>query len=262
MRERINRGVQKTQMAFRGQIIQFAWFLHSIDDVHAPSMFNQFWGADPDLAQTNRAPGPANPFLSIAGTSHNGVLRQIQVQPGRVDLVVNAELSDDPEKAFANLFNYEAELYDISTRLKVADNPLKREATRLSTVVTMLEPVGSYTAAAKRFFDFSGFKTKAPNLSDLGLQLNSRKTVDGVDINRVVGLSVFGVQVFSLSMSPGVAQTSMSPSVLFAARRMFDFNTVPDGRTLKIKDQLPIFDALVSEILRVSASGTLKSLES
>jgi len=238
--------------AWGGQQVQLVWFLANVEGVDASDVFKRVWEVEADSVQRNRIPGPANPFLSVASSRKDTVDLVVQVLPGRCDLIITSASQD--ESVLGHLFDVETALNDVFDRLDRSGG-VGQDVFRISVVATVMKPVDQYAEGAAEFFGSLGFDPEIPDASDLMFQLNSKKLVGGVLANRIIQFSVAGLQAFA------VGQGNMSvTSISFAARRQYDFNTIPDGTLLEQARQLPIFRALANELLTAAASGKLESL--
>ncbi|MEZ2329945.1 hypothetical protein AB6802_09490 [Mesorhizobium sp. RCC_202] len=241
---------------WRGQVVQMAWFLPSVADIDAAAVFKSVWGIEPDQTQRNRVPGPANPFLSVAAASKDALNLQAQVLPGRLDLIVTSgEAESEP---LGILFDYKKTLGDLVQAASGAAF-VESGVIRLSIILTLLKPVEGNSEGAAEFYKSAGFDPKIENVSDLMFQINARKRIDEVPINRIMQISVGAVQAMLLQMGPQGAQTSQN-SVRYVARRHYDFNTVPDGKLIEPARIEPIFSGIAQEILRVAATGSISGL--
>lgn len=241
------------------QQVQLVWFLTDVANLHAAELFSQTWDGPPDQTQANRIPTPEAPFLSQAGSRRDGMAMQVVVQPGRVDLFVSVDPEQEPQKMLGSLFDLTGALAQVVAKLKV--RPLvDRDAFRLAAVATFLKPVDTYSDAVKEWTKFSGMKIQAPSPSDLVFQINSRAALSGILCNRLINLSVFAIQPFAISLPPTSGSVASAPALL-SARRHVDCNTVPDGRLLESDRHHIILSSLMSEIVRIHSSNSIKSLE-
>lgn len=250
------------EASWNGQHIQLVWFVNDVDGIAAGDIFQRIWKTEADQIQQNRVLSTSSPFLSQASSRDAGLARQVQVQPGRIDVVLSAEVDGDSEdELFRSLF----EMPDSLTALIDAveeDYFLDREVFRLSVVATLLKPVDTYDDGRADFIKTLGYDFAIANATDLMFQINSRKIIDGVNINRVVQIATTGLQTFfAVFEQGGVPTPTTTAAIRYASRRHFDFNTVPEGKALDRGLQITILKLLSSELLRVATAGTLVSLK-
>lgn len=249
-----------TKEVWRGQHVQFVWFIADVDGLSADEVFRRVWQIEPDQTQKNRTPNPANPFLSLASSAVDGLTSQVQIQPGRVDVIVTVEPGQENESVFDALFDLKKNILTVLNGIN-SRSAVARDAYRISTVATVLKPVASYQDGVKEFTQSLGFDFKIPNPSDLMFQVNSRKTIAGVPINRLLQISTMGFQTVAFPLVQGaVFSTPSAVPTQYAARRHLDFNTAPDGRVLEHARQASIFECLTDELLRIAESGSVADL--
>ncbi|WP_292242680.1 hypothetical protein [Mesorhizobium sp.] len=245
---------------WRGQHIQFVWFLADVEGLVAAEVFRRVWATEPEQTQQNRAPNPSNPFLSVASTAVSGLTSQVQIQPGRIDVLLVAEPGQEDQSVFKSLFDLNQHLLALVEGI-TAKQAVDRDAFRLSAVATLLKPVDTYNDGVKEFTNSLGFDFAISNPSDLMFQVNSRKIIGGINMNRVLQISTMGFQTFNLPLMAGAPIPGPgSTATQYAARRHLDFNTAPDGKLLERTRHAPIFKALADELRRVARNGTLEAL--
>lgn len=243
------------------QSIQFVWFLTSVENVKAAGLFERLTGEEPENVQTNRVPSPANPFLGVAA----GIIEQkqytVQVQPGRIDFTIAPPNEMERPDAAVTLLDTEADISAALKRLEgfALDWP---EAIRQSIVVNLVQPAPTQAEASEKLYAILDLDLGMDDVTDSVFQLNRRKQLPalGISINRLMRFSIASYQEFLVQVTPnGTAPVPVSRQH-FATALTLDFNTVPDGRRLASKDQLPIFQALAAEILRVGEIGSPAAL--
>ncbi|MER9140323.1 hypothetical protein NKI20_29425 [Mesorhizobium sp. M0830] len=247
---------------WKGQNVQLVWFLADVDGVSAAEIFRRIWDEEPEQAHNNRVPNPSNPFLSLASSIDDGVQSQVQVQPGRVDVVISTDIPNESANVFGALFDLEERLNFLLNRNETV-SIISKDAFRIALVATSMKPVESYSDGVKEFISALGFDFGIANATDLMFQINSRFSLGDIIANRLVQLSTVGFQSFAFPLAPGSVLPHLSTSTIpaqFVARRHFDFNTVPDGKLLERDKLRHIFRGLADELLRVIAVGNLSGL--
>ena len=241
------------------QSIQFAWFLTSVEGVKADEIFQIVSSEEPEQMQRNRVPSPATPFLSLASGVVNGQNYAVQVQPGRVDIVVSP-VPDPGEEFSLPMIGTEQTLTALLNRVD-ALAPKLANCIRLAAIANTVEQVPTYEAAARILLDSIGLELNLDGTSDLMFQVNRRK-LDGqfAPINRVLRYAVLSVQemLFQVGGSPNIQPIRKER---LAASLVLDINTIPDGTVLEVSSQKSIFVEIVGEILRLGADRSVHALD-
>ncbi|MCP8883020.1 hypothetical protein NIM87_05875 [Devosia sp. XJ19-1] len=247
---------------WRSNTIQFAWFVQSADKLAADKIYEKLVGAEPISVQRNKLPSPANPFFGVASGDVDEVAVQVQLQPGRVDLLIqpNEELQ---QASVDEIATFETRPY-ISRFLDriAAGDLIEQPVNRLALVVNLAKPAASLSAGIDVAMDVSGFHPPVRPDSEFMVQLNSRIQLDGTLINRLVRFGVQSVQnlVFNVEVGQGAPVAAPTTAVRYATTTMLDFNTVPVGSWIDEAQQRTIFKLLGSEVLRVAEDGRLEAL--
>lgn len=232
------------------QSIQVVWFVQSLENIKADSLFELITGGEPDNVQRNRIPGPLNPFFGVA----NGVIDsreyQIQIQPARVDLIISpSPVTEDTGHDFRLMATKET-LDILLSRFEAVAEHLP-PSVRLSLITNLAKPAADQTSAVASVLNMSGLNLPFGDVSDPILQLNRRKALShGVIINRIVRFSVGAYQQFVMQFDQTQGAPLPVTAQSFASALTLDFNTVPDGRIFKGTDQLTTFKEIISETLK------------
>jgi hypothetical protein len=245
------------------QSVQLVWFLLSSDGVKADAFFEAVSGEEPVDIQRNKIPSPTNPFLSVA-TGPLPWLRaqlQVQVQPGRLDLLVIG--AENPHAPFA-LPVLETERV-IEWLLERIDGQLSFPiVSRLALVVNLHQPTSSADEATDIILEKLNFDPGFRGFSDFNFQMNLRKHMPShqLHVNRLLKYSVASFQRFFMPTNPMQIPSSSIPvaSEEFGAMMSIDVNTVPDGSHIALNRQAPIFASMAEELIKLARSGKLASL--
>ena len=241
-----------------GETLQFVWFLDSVENLDAATLFRAVWNAEPDNLQKNRVPNHAAPFLSLASSEVDGAVRRVQVQPGRVDLWY--AIAPGAEGVFQNCFNFDAQLTMLYEQVQKISFDSHR-VYRISLIGAQVLPVSDYNDSVREIYGALGFDLNIPRVSDLTFQVNSRVDFGESVVNRLLHLSTVSVQDFQFDLERPIAPYP-STRVELASRRQFDFNTVPDGQFISLERQHELFKLISEEMMRVAHDGTLNSFRS
>ncbi|CAD7023085.1 hypothetical protein REJC140_00088 [Pseudorhizobium endolithicum] len=256
--------VERFVMAlWESQSVQFVWFLPDVTNVRADQIYLLVTGDEAEIVQRNKVPGPANPLLGLASGTRGARAYQVQLQPGRLDVVVSPAETQDLDDAMP-LMDTAAILADIESRageVSAAVGP----AVRLSVVANLIKPEVDEQAATRAFLDVTEYELGYSDVRDPILQVNRRKALQDVDvqINRVMRFGVAATQHFVFQMIPQVGMHSGATPISkqsFGTSLTLDFNTVPTGRLIEAVEQGIIFRQLIAETLRVGASVSPKAL--
>lgn len=241
----------------KSQSIQLVWFIPSTEGVKADVLFEAIFDEDPANVQKNKVPSPANPFLSVASGAVSKFMAQVQVQPGRVDLVLSG-LPNGNDSSLPLLDTAES-VAAIEDRLSAAADALPI-CLRVALVGNLHAPTASAVEASKKIIDQIGINLPFSDFSDFSFQLNRRKTINGIELNRLVRFSVAAFQQFMITVNNG----NSMPVTLeeHGAALAIDINTVPNGAIIDSQRQITIYKAMFGEFLRIGENGTLKALES
>ncbi|MBB3393270.1 hypothetical protein FHT82_006064 [Rhizobium sp. BK275] len=242
------------------QSVQFVWFLTSVENLRAEALYQALVGDEPDTSQRNKVPSPANPFLSTADGVIENRQFQLQVQPGRVDLIISAfqqELDQD-----ITLLETVDEIQGVLEAIPKAaiEWPV---AVRQSVVANLVAPVKNDAEAYSLFLETAEYALDLPDFSDPILQINRRKALKaGGFMNRLMRFGVAATQqfMFEINQFAGAGQAIPVSKQRFGCSLTLDINTVPDGRTIDSKHQITIFKELSQELIRLAELRSPKAL--
>jgi len=245
---------------WKSQSVQLVWFLSSVENVRASKVFEELTGSEPLSYQSNRVPNPTNPFLGVANGPHEGFEFSVQIQPGRMDLVLTPTM--EGQENVEGLLLVETEKA-VRTAVAAAANVGDISPVRLALIINLFEPSESLSVSRALIEERIGFSPNIGEYSDLVFQINRRKQLASpeIEINRLLRYGSITLQTFSVSFQPGGVPSPVTIAQ-FGASLMVDINTIIDGRTFSKADTDTIFSQIAGEALRIAASGTTGSLES
>lgn len=244
------------------QSIQFGWFVTSVDGLKADVLYEGIVGHEPDHAQRNKVPNPAAPFFSVASGALDGLQRQLQVQPGRIDLLISGEeegggVGNGPQLLDTRkVIEETVHLFDKRTIVWP-------DAVRLTVVANLFWPAADAGAATEKFFEVTGLNFGLNDMTDPMLQINRRKPLKSlpVEMNRVMRFGTASFQEFVVQFQDAKSMPVPISVQHFGASLTLDFNTAPDGRVFQVKDQVSICKELAEELLRVAEAVSPAALE-
>ncbi|MDR3497261.1 MAG: hypothetical protein P4L82_21915 [Ancalomicrobiaceae bacterium] len=250
------------------QAIQVVWFLTANDDIKADRVFELMFEGEPENVQKNRTPNPVNPFLSTASGTIDALKldASVQVQVGRVDLVISPHFAeDDFSAAQVVLFDTEKVLRILEAAYEQLGSTMK-SAFRLAIVANTIDQADSYLEALQKACEIVGITQYGPDVSDFMFQLNRRKGFDGnLTVNRLMRFSIVEIKNVTISLNAIMPPTFVTyPSALtnaFGVMTTYDLNTVPDGQIIEPSKQTAVLKVLTSELLSLASIGSPKALE-
>lgn len=238
--------------------LRLVWFPLEYTRGLATDLFAEFCGAEPDRSSISRHPTANQPAIETAGGGWGDFDVDVQVQHGRVDLVVQpGQLGVVRDSPVPQVVEVNDILPKVLLAVKGAQTGIK--ANRISVIATALDVGRDIQEARDKFVAYIGFDIGVPDSSDHFLQINRRALIGGVTCNRVIQLVVSEFQNFQISFAPsGPVQNWASASQ--ALTLTLDFNTVPQPKEITLDDQKNIFDGIFAEILRALERGSLDYL--
>lgn len=245
------------------QSVRLVWFpTDNVGVELAQRLYHDLFQAQPDRSTTSKHPTPQNPFSATAAGNVAGFEVEVQQQVGRVDLVVQPvdATGGEPMKGPAVIEAETAIEFVRSAIKKSSQLPLSQ---RISCVATALDNVSGLEEATSNFFKFMGVDVGVDKASDHHFQINKRKTLAGVECNRLIQLHVAEFQSVQFAFSGlglGSNQPPASVRTSFAFSVLYDFNTVLNGDIFDVMAQKPVFDALLCEILKSIEFGNIDFL--
>jgi hypothetical protein len=243
---------------WNAQSIQFVWFLTTTDGIRVDALFEAFSGDEPNSVQRNKVPGPGNPFLGVAAGQIGIYQAQVQLQPGRLDLVVHAD--EIPNLDDIPVLETGAVLDRIYSAL-ASNEQLLPDAVRLALVCNLLKPVETAEEGRAIATGLLSLDPALTDFTDLMFQINRKKKLQsGVSINRLLRWNTLTLQSFVLNM-PG-QQGVITPALKekHAAALMLDINTVVEQRVFAGTQQVPIFKEMIEEARRLGQLGVPAAL--
>jgi hypothetical protein len=229
------------------QSIQIVWFVSNTDGLAADAIFREGVGEEPSNVQTNKSFSPSTPFLSQAAGTRDGISSLSQVQPGRVDLIIQPSLDQIGQDGMP-------EMLDLEIALSVAQGVASRLSSkivscfRVAMVTNLMRLVSTADEAAAEIIAHTGLDLAPDGVTDLTVSANRTKPINGdLHMNRLLRFSVLQLQLMSnvtVGFNQGVVPTQVTK---FGALLALDFNSVPLTRSLSPEEQLSIFGAIADE---------------
>ena len=237
---------------WEANVVQLALYFQSVEGIVADELFELGLAHVPETSQRSRTITPANPFLSAASATIDGLQFVVQVQAGRFDVIVSVPQSAEVDLD-AGLPTFEClPILEQMVNFVAAIAPKALPTLRVALVANLCKPVASYRDAADIVGDLLDIDVARDDLSDLSFQVNRRKPLDsGQEINRLVRLGVITVQTLSVRMPHDGGAVSVSGNQLGVAL-MLDFNTVPSAVPFSPPVQAALVGQLKDEILVVA----------
>lgn len=236
------------------QSIQMVWFVSNTDGLVADALYREGFGEEPSNVQTNKAFSPSTPFLSQAAGVRDGMASVTQVQPGRVDVIVQPSLDQIGQDGMP-------EMLELEPALSVAESVVNRltakiaNCFRVAMVSNLIRLVPTADEAAAEIIAHTGLDVAPDGVTDLTVSANRTKPIsDELRMNRLLRFSVLQLQLMSnvaVGFNQGIIPTQVTK---FGALLALDFNSVPLMRSLSSEEQLAIFGAIAAETRVFEAS--------
>lgn len=238
---------------------QLALFCTTVDGLDAEKLFKLSFNQDPETSQKSRTISALNPFLSVAAGVFEGLQYVVQIQAGRLDVLVSstpsAEINLDAEIKTFDCEVVLGRLVDVVSAVAAENLPV----VRVALVAQLLQPVATYVEAARIVGGMLGSDLERDDMSDLLFQINRRKSLEpGYEMNRLVRLGVLAADTIVTQMVQGGGHMQVQK---LAASMMLDFNSVPLPDIIVPATQLLVAQQLRDEIMVVgSAANPIRSV--
>ncbi|MCA0057124.1 hypothetical protein [Mesorhizobium sp. B261B1A] len=238
--------------------IQMVWFTGDARRHSAATLFSQLLGIEPDAYQSNKSISAPVPFLSSASGVVDDLSYNLNVQPSRVDLLLQREAPPDQQPA--TIADPEVRLGKLIAMSQSLSN-LLTSVNRLALVTTLIQPAESHAAANKVAAEMIGIELPRYDVTEFSLQLNSRVPFDDGSKTQLNRFLKFGVVSFH-SVFFEVGSPVMTPQSVqqFGASLSIDVNSVPVLEPLDPATQSDMWNALASETIRLREIGNLGGL--
>lgn len=226
------------------------WFGGGTESIGAGELFSTAFGDEAETVQKNRVPGVTNPFWSKAsGRSGANTLVEVQVQPGRIDVVFAPPPDQSPETSTLRIDK--SVITDIATTLANAG-----QAARVAIVVEAILPQPDYQTALFTSQSHAGLENLVPGVHDFSLQMNRRrkfKCDDAQEMNFVARWGTAISQLIQIDFGSGQVQPSPVTHLQHAASVLLDINSVPTGASIETGQQITMYlemDEVAQSFLR------------
>lgn len=236
---------------WQAQSVQLVWFLTTHEGVNTQDLYRKAFKTDPDTVQSNRVITPAMPFLSLVAGVLDGRTITFQVQPGRLDVIIQAEQTNFLDTDGPPVFDLRNELERLRDPVQEICNGLN-SVIRISTVATLTTPAETPDEGVKNCAAHIGLHIPTNGVTDFIFQVNRRAILDGdVEINRLLRWNVF--EFHSLAINANIiSQAPIPPMIHLRSALMLDFNTPPQNQPYSQEKQLKAMTAIHQELLRFS----------
>lgn len=237
------------QLMWDTQSVQLVWFISTHEGLNTQDLYRSAFGADPDSTQSNRSVSPTAPFLSQATGVIAGRRLVLQLQPGRLDLIVQAEQSEIDVDKGIRVLNLLEELDELQGPLSKISNSLS-SVIRISTVATLSASTDSAESALKKCIEQIEFPCPTQAVTDFVFQANRRTTLGGkYEVNRLLRWVVFEMHSMAINVD-AIGQQSMSSFVQHRAGLVLDFNTLLQTQPYSHESQIEAMSLVHSEVSR------------
>ena len=238
--------------------LRLVWFPLEHTSGVATRLFAEFCGAEPDRSSVSRQPSVHQPAIETAGGVWGDFDVEVQVQHGRIDMVVQpTQIGVVRESPVPPTVEASDILPKVLQGIRGVQTAIK--ASRLSVIAVALDLGKDLKEARDKFAAYIGYDFNVPEASDHFFQINRRATIEGVLCNRVVQLVVSEFQNLQISFVPGGSVQNVA-SASQALMLTLDFNTAPQANEIALDAQNNIFEGLFSEIMRANDRGNLDFL--
>ena len=244
--------------AWGAQLVQVVWFPST--QLANSAAATLFAAAAPTVPVQVNQSVPSIQAALVAGIS-GGIEHRIQVQPGRVDLMLSPVPNPSApgvKPTIPLIGNTLQIIKDLATPFAAA-SPLVGDVVRLALIVNTVHEVASAAGGVALVAQAVGFRTPFSDAQDVVFQINRRKqlqSIQGCDMNRLVKWAVETPQVIMI-VAGGVPAVHSLDVVTFSA----DLNTVPGARVFPVNEQILMFGELCAEAERLSGRRSLDALQ-
>lgn len=243
---------------WKSRLIQFVWFVPHDSNIVADSVFTTLFKQDADTIQHNKVLRPDMPFLSAAIGQIDDVTCSVQIKPERIDLVIEASVTDHTHFDHEPRIPTQATINSILKKISSIPIPVIPSVNRLSIIANLVEIADDYQTAVSRFCDLSGVPLLFDDSLDLVFQINRRKSFEpNYEMNRIMRYGIERSQLIAINQN----QHEIVKADRCGCALHLDFNTVPDGRIIPPDKQTVVLTKLGQEIIRVGTILNISSLE-
>ncbi|MGO8466562.1 hypothetical protein AB9F45_18605 [Rhizobium leguminosarum] len=231
--------------------IQASFFVNAPHKISPADLFRMAFGEDAET--TNEASSPQFGRLGIASVVKGGRAKSVQAQPGRVDVVFHPSGIDIASGGFPELHrDIDATVEDVRAATSNIADQLKM-INRVAINVRLAKHSDDMDGASNELIEVLPTKgLKLGGVRDFLLQMNSRTTHDGFELNRLVKWSTEVVQVFAdaafSQFTPG-GPSQMLLREFWAAAVQFDFNSVVPGPILTPEEARACLATIAKELI-------------
>lgn len=223
--------------------------------VSVSELFSLAYGVKPTQINENRHPGG---WIGTAGNSDGAVTKTIQIQPGRIDLVISgaeAEFSSNPSPlSIQDVTVAMDELLAAARKIVSQFNVF----VRLAVNCRLARHEKNIKDANKALLSVFPYKIPLDQESDFIFQINNGKQMPKFFMNRIVKWSVENIQILAATNPFGQLSSISSEQLVgnfYSGIVHMDFNSAPSHITWNADQVSEMLDIISSEVLRVRRSS-------
>lgn len=239
----------------KAQSIQLSFFAPEAQKIRADVLFSQAFGQDADLVQSNRTPSPEAPFFSLAVGSTDNIDSRVQVQPGRIDLIVA------PKEGAAGdsipLFDVKDNLARVRRSLSNI-NVEDEKISRVAVLVQLMRIFHTLPEVTAFLLDQADIKIDLSGVSDFNMQLNRRRRLESWgnhEMNRLVTLTENIFQRVQLQFAAPNSGPRPVGINYFGGGVLVDINSAPGHEFIPAGSVARVAEEIMAEMTRFTSSS-------
>ncbi|WP_156397560.1 MULTISPECIES: hypothetical protein [unclassified Sphingomonas] len=224
-----------------------AFHTPDVSGLPAPDLFSKIFGSYPLNFNSNPAGAPP---MSVAAGAWQNFSAALQVQPGRIEIILSAPSStDDLPDPITDIPQALSAIREVAVALVALVSPV-----RLALVANMFKRHSSPEDAVAGYRSNTGVPVPSSAI-DLTFGINVRKAGEksGVSINRIARWGT-GVQQIMMLMV-GHAAPTMGRRVIPVETLMLDINSVQQSNVIGTDICVALLDDLVNETKNLISGG-------
>lgn len=241
------------------ELLQMVWFTASPTPLKASDVYRSLLEDEPDGSQINRNVNPADPVLSTANGLIGDIIIELQVRPGRADLLLRPSISN-PAGTEIPTMDLGKAIGLIGERVKNSYKAVE-SIIRTSLISRLLEKSTNSQDATQRVLNSVKVDIQAPEISDAIFQINSRVSIsEELKINRIMRFESASLQTYAVDVRQ--ASQALIPIVKEQSYMVLqlDINTVPLPVPLTEVQLTQAFKSIMDETLRLATAASPQGL--